>query len=114
MARRSPTPFSRGGASDGYLTVNNCPYVPTPVPGAWEPTPPGFTADPLQPCWGQLRPMVLTSGAECAPLGHPESVFNKVRFSRDGGPLHGSWQLGSSPHWSRCGIRHLCSSAGSD
>jgi membrane-associated phospholipid phosphatase len=58
-------------ATDGFSTVNNCPYVPNPVPGAWEPTPPGFTA-PLQPCWGQLRPMVLASGTECAPPGHPE------------------------------------------
>jgi hypothetical protein len=59
-------------ATDGFSTVDNCPYVPNPVPGAWEPTPPGFVADPLQPCWGQLRPMVLASGAECAPPGHPE------------------------------------------
>jgi hypothetical protein len=59
-------------ATDGFSTVDNCPYVPHPVPGAWEPTPPGFVAEPLQPCWGQLRPMVLASGAECAPPGHPE------------------------------------------
>ena len=26
---------------------------------------------PLQPCWGALRPMVLESGAECGPRGHP-------------------------------------------
>ena len=58
-------------ASDGFSTLNNCPYAPTPVPGAWEPTPPGFNPNPLQPCWGQLRPMVLTHGAECPPPGHP-------------------------------------------
>jgi hypothetical protein len=57
-------------ANDGFSTVNTCSYVPTPVPGAWEPTPPGFN-NPLQPCWGQLRPMVLASGAECPPPGHP-------------------------------------------
>ena len=48
------------------------------MPSAWEPTPPGFTPNPLQPCWGQLRPMVLASGTECAPPGHPE-------FSTDSG-----------------------------
>lgn len=62
--------------TDGYSTVNNCPYVPNPVSGAWEPT--GSNPNPLQPCWGQLRPMVLASGAECAPPGHPE-------FSTDAG-----------------------------
>jgi PAP2 superfamily len=59
-------------ATDGYPVYNNCPYVPAPVPGAWRPTPPAFTPNPQQPCWGQLRPMVLTSGEECAPPGHPE------------------------------------------
>jgi membrane-associated phospholipid phosphatase len=59
-------------ATDGFSLYNNCPYVPTPVPGAWEPTPPAFTPTPDQPCWAQLRPMVLTSNAECAPPGHPE------------------------------------------
>src|SRR5262249_43248257 len=28
---------------DGFTTLNNCPYVPAPVPGAWEPTPPAFS-----------------------------------------------------------------------
>jgi membrane-associated phospholipid phosphatase len=65
-------------ATDGFSLYNNCPYVPTPVPGAWEPTPPAFTPNPDQPCWAQLRPMVLASGAECAPPGHPE-------FSTDSG-----------------------------
>jgi hypothetical protein len=59
-------------ATDGYSTINNCSYDSNPVPGAWEPTPPGFNSNPLQPCWGELRPMVLASGAECAPPGHPD------------------------------------------
>jgi PAP2 superfamily len=58
-------------ATDGFSRVNNCPYVPEHEPGAWEPTPPAFTPDPEQPCWGQLRPRVLTSGTECAPPAHP-------------------------------------------
>jgi len=57
-------------ATDGFRTFNNCLYVPAPVPGAWEPTPLSF-ANPLQPCWGQIRPMALISGAECSPGGHP-------------------------------------------
>ena len=69
-------------ANDGLSTFNNCPYVSTPAPGAWEPTPPGFNPNPLQPCWGQLRPMVLTHGAECPPPGHPAfSTDFQSRFS---------------------------------
>jgi hypothetical protein len=57
-------------ATDGLATLNNCPYVPAAVPGAWQPAP-GAGPNPLQPCWGQLRPMVLHSGSECPPTGHP-------------------------------------------
>jgi membrane-associated phospholipid phosphatase len=59
-------------ATDGFSRLDNCPYVPEREPGAWEPTPPKFIPDPEQPCWGQLLPMVLDSGTECAPPGHPE------------------------------------------
>jgi hypothetical protein len=59
-------------ATDGFAELNNSPYVPAPVAGAWEPTPPAFSTNPLQARWGQIRPMVLTSGADCAPPGHPE------------------------------------------
>lgn len=55
---------------DGFSIANGCPYVPVPVPGAWQPTPPAFSP-PLQPCWGEIRPMVLASGAECALPAHP-------------------------------------------
>lgn len=58
-------------AGDGLSVNNNCPYVPAPVPGAWQPTPPALNPNPLQPCWGFLRPMVLTSGSECPPSNHP-------------------------------------------
>jgi PAP2 superfamily protein len=67
-------------ATDGVAIFNNCPYVPIPVPGAWEPTPPGFNPNPLQPCWGQIRPMVLTSSAECSPPGPP--AFSTVPGSQ--------------------------------
>ncbi len=55
-------------ATDGFSIY--CSYVPVRVAGAWKPTPPAFNP-PLQPCWGQLRPMVLSSGEECPPPGHP-------------------------------------------
>jgi PAP2 superfamily len=58
-------------ATDGFSVYNTCRYRPVPVPGAWQPTPPAFTPVPLQPCWGLIRPMVLTSGQECPPPGHP-------------------------------------------
>jgi hypothetical protein len=59
--------FLTWAAADGYAAVSNCPYVPNPVPGAWEPT--SSNRNPLEPCWGQLRPMVFASGAESAPPG---------------------------------------------
>ena len=43
-------------SGDGFSINNNCPYLPAPVPGAWQPTPPSFNPNPLQPCWGFLRP----------------------------------------------------------
>jgi len=58
-------------AGDGFATYDACPYIPAPVAGAWKPTPPTFVANPAQPCWGQLRPMVLENGAACPPPGHP-------------------------------------------
>ncbi len=58
-------------ASDGLSTFNACPYVPAAVAGPWQPTPPAFNQNPLQPCWGQIRPMVLKSGSECAAPGNP-------------------------------------------
>jgi membrane-associated phospholipid phosphatase len=56
--------------TDGFAALNNCPYTPPVGPGLWEPTPPAF-APALQPCWGQLRPLVLASGEECAPPPPP-------------------------------------------
>jgi hypothetical protein len=62
--------------TDRFTDSNDCQHVPAPVPGAWEPTPPLFTPNSLQPCWGQIRPMVLTTNKECAPLGHPAFSTN--------------------------------------
>jgi hypothetical protein len=57
-------------ATDGSATLTNCPYAPPVRPGLWEPTPPAF-APPLEPCWGQLRPLVLAASDECAPPPPP-------------------------------------------
>jgi hypothetical protein len=61
---------SRLGVGGRFSMNNNCPYVPAQVPGAWEPTPPAFNPNPLQPA-SFIRTMVLTSGAECPPTDHP-------------------------------------------
>jgi len=58
-------------AGDDYALWNDCAYTVPTGDGLWEPTPPAFVANPLEPCWGKLRPFVLISGAECAPLPHP-------------------------------------------
>jgi hypothetical protein len=73
------TAILKWAATDRFSIYKDCLYVPLLVPGAWEPTPPLFNPNPLQPCWGQLRPMVLTSGEKCSPPGHP--VFSTDRTS---------------------------------
>jgi hypothetical protein len=57
-------------ATDGFAALHDCPYTPPVGPGLWEPTPPAF-APPLEPCWGQLRPLVLASPDACAPPPPP-------------------------------------------
>ena len=64
-------------ATDGFAAHNNCGYLaPQSVVERWRPTPPSFGPQPLQPCWGQLRPMALRSGRECAALGPPKYSSN--------------------------------------
>ena len=59
--------WSRG---DGYDIYHDCAYDPPLGADQWSPTPPGFEA-PAEPCWGKLRPFVL-SGPEACPAGpHP-------------------------------------------
>lgn len=57
-------------AEDGYALFNDCPYVVPVGVGLWAPTPPAF-APPLEPCWGNLRPLVLHFAADCAPIAPP-------------------------------------------
>jgi PAP2 superfamily len=57
-------------ATDGFAVHDNCRYLaPQSNVERWRPTPPGFMPTPLQPCWGQLRPMALRSGQECTAPG---------------------------------------------
>jgi hypothetical protein len=59
--------WSRG---DGYTELNDCPYTAPTGPDLWSPTPPNFEA-PIQPCWGQLRPFLLSGPEACAAGPHP-------------------------------------------
>lgn len=58
----------RWAYGDGYESLRGCPYTVPEGPGLWEPTPPGNVATPLQPCWGRLRPFVLSSAGEFLPV----------------------------------------------
>lgn len=57
-------------STDGYATLNNCPFTPPAGDGLWVPTPPAFRPA-LQPCWGDLRPFALPAADACAPPPHP-------------------------------------------
>jgi PAP2 superfamily len=65
LGRRLASGVLAWSASDLQTLHANCQYVPARSgPSAWQPTPPAF-ANPLQPCWGSIRTMVLDSGDEC-------------------------------------------------
>lgn len=55
-------------ATDGYDTVDRRRFATSGLPGAWEPTPPGFQR-PLEPGWGELKPFVA-SDDDC-PVADP-------------------------------------------
>lgn len=63
--------WSRG---DGYEIYHDCAYTPPVGADQWSPTSPGFDA-PVEPCWGKLRPFVL-SGPEACPAG-PHPVYSE-------------------------------------
>lgn len=54
------------GGHEGYLTAFSG-FTPASAPGAWVPTPRrnGPPFPPLQPTWGENRPLVLASGESC-------------------------------------------------
>ncbi len=54
--------------ADGYSTYHNCAYTVPTGPGLWIPTPPAYAANPLEPCWGNIRPLVIADIEEvCQP-----------------------------------------------
>ncbi|MCB9358074.1 MAG: vanadium-dependent haloperoxidase [Calditrichaeota bacterium] len=60
--------------ADGYEQHHNCSYDWTAHAGEglWEPTPPAFVSTPVEPCWGEMRPLVLSdAGTECYPDSPP-------------------------------------------
>jgi len=65
------TTIANWTAGDGYADHNNAAYVVPTGPGLWKPTPPAFAANPLQPEWGRLRPMVMLYGSEKPALPPP-------------------------------------------
>ncbi|MGH7549915.1 MAG: vanadium-dependent haloperoxidase [Gemmatimonadota bacterium] len=68
--QRVATAIWQWSRSDGYGEFNDCAYTPPAGAGLWSPTPPGFLA-PVQPCWGSLRPFVLSAATACEPGPHP-------------------------------------------
>ncbi len=56
------------GGHEGYARDED--YAPPTGLGMWVSTPPAY-AKALQPSWGNNRPFVLSSGAECAPAPPP-------------------------------------------
>ena len=71
--------FTSAG-TDGYEKLNNCSFTPPKGPGLWVPTPPSFTPTPVEPCWGQLVPFILSSGAACAT--HPPPAYSEDSTSQ--------------------------------
>lgn len=67
--------------ADGYYALRYKGFIPPKGPDKWVPT--GFSdtdkvVNPLEPYFGDLRPLVLTSGSECSPanLGVAPPAFS--------------------------------------
>ena len=54
-------------------------YIPSDRSGGWQPTPPAFNPNPLDPRWGFIRPMVLRSGEELPMPGRPHTRRHRPR-----------------------------------
>jgi hypothetical protein len=83
------------------------PYVPGTLPGDWQPTPPGFSTQPLFRTLAITTPWALTSPAQFRPLGPPALTstryatdFNEVRdFGSLTGSLRDPWQTETARFW---------------
>ena len=58
------------GGHEGYYFTTAQDYIAPVGDGLWAATPPGYL-NALQPYWGENRPFLLTSGAECSPPPPP-------------------------------------------
>ncbi len=68
----------------GPLRRTRANYVPPSGTGKWSATPPAFAA-PLLPYWGENRPFVMKTAADCpAPLPPPYSEDTSSAFYKDG------------------------------
>lgn len=66
-------------AGDGFTAVL-APYVPTPAPGRWQPTPPAF-APPLFRQFATMTPFALVSPSQFLPA--PPPPLTSARYARD-------------------------------
>ena len=66
-------------AGDGF-TAPLPPYLPTPAPGRWQPTPPAF-AGPLFRQFATMTPFALTSPSQFLPAGPPQ--LSSARYAQD-------------------------------
>lgn len=58
------------GGQDGEYFNTPTDYIPPQGAGLWVATPPGYLKA-MQPYWGENRPLLLPSGADCAPPPPP-------------------------------------------
>ena len=64
--------FSRtDGGHKGYTTNFPASYVPPVGAGLWQPTPPLFAPIPLQPYWGNNRPVIPATNTTLVPPAPP-------------------------------------------
>jgi hypothetical protein len=93
-------------ATDGFSTVLP-PYVPGGLPGDWQPTPPGFSTQPLFRSLAITTPWALTSPSQFRPAGPPSLTsaryvtdFNEEQaYGSLTGSLRTAWQTQTAQFW---------------
>lgn len=69
----------RWALSDGYESLQGCQYKPPSGLAAWIPTPPGY-AEPMEPCWGRLRPFAIRGVSQYRP--GPPTAYSEAPGSK--------------------------------
>jgi hypothetical protein len=72
-------------AHDGF-TATPAPYVISPAPGRWQPTPPTFTQAPAFRQFAGMTPWALTSPAQITSPAPPD--LTSARYARDFAEVH--------------------------